>query len=219
MKYPKIETLYNRDKDTFKVITSELRLPEFGLITRWLVTEKVDGMNIRVMLHPDGTISFGGRTDRAQIPSHLETYLVKTFTKELMQSLFERDECGLWPEVTLFGEGYGEKIQNGGNYRKGVSFRLFDVRIGSWWMNWSSVFEIATNLGIKTVPVVERLLYLPVCYSMLKDIIDHSLVAEVECGKTVLPEGIVCRTEPLLLMRNGNRLMWKLKFKDFANEG
>ena len=28
-------------------------------------------------------------------------------------------------------------------------------------------------------------------------------------------EGIVARTEPLLLDRRGNRVMWKLKTKDF----
>lgn len=217
MKYPKIETLYNRDKDTFKVIPSELRLPEFGLVKRWLVTEKVDGTNIRVMLDTDGNVTFEGRTDRAQIPAHLLRHLDDMFTQELMCSLFEPNELG-YPEVTLFGEGYGEKIQKGGNYRKGVSFRLFDVRVGDWWLNWSSVQEIARNLGIKTVPYLGYIDFLPTCYAELEDVISLSVVAEEECGKLIRPEGIVCRTEPLLLMRNGQRLIFKLKFKDFRED-
>jgi len=49
--YPKIETLFKRD-ETFRV-TDKLRLPEFALVREWLVTEKVDGTNIRVVYLPD----------------------------------------------------------------------------------------------------------------------------------------------------------------------
>lgn len=36
--------------------------------------------------------------------------------------------------------------------------------------------------------------------------------------KPQVMEGIIARTDPLLLMRNNQRLMWKLKCKDFATK-
>ena len=50
-KYPKIETLFTRD-EKFKV-TDIIRLPEFENIKKWLVTEKIDGTNIRIIYTPD----------------------------------------------------------------------------------------------------------------------------------------------------------------------
>lgn len=71
MMYPKIETLYERYPDTHKVIKGQLKRPEFGLVNSWLVTEKIDGTNIRVQyLNAQiPTVSFKGRTDNAQMPS------------------------------------------------------------------------------------------------------------------------------------------------------
>jgi len=217
MKYPKIETLYNRDKDTFKVVPGQLRKQEFGLINRWIMTEKVDGMNIRVILFPDGHIEFRGRTDKAQLPKELEKHLTKTFTCDKMYSVFDRDEHGLFPTIVLYGEGYGPKIQKGGIYRDTQSFRLFDVRIGDWWQDWDSVMVFAKSLEIQTVPYVGVLVGgLPDSIESLERIIPTSYVAAQDGteGK-VQSEGIVARTDPLLLTRSGQRLMWKLKFRDF----
>lgn len=81
MEFPKIETLYERDAETFRV-TDTLRLPEFSLITQWLVTEKIDGTNVRVFFEAGGEIRFGGRTDAAQMPTFLLAHLQETFTTE-----------------------------------------------------------------------------------------------------------------------------------------
>lgn len=218
MKFPKIETLYNRDLKTFKVKTGELRLPEFGLINQWLITEKVDGTNIRVALEPSGQVRFGGRTDRAQIPTFLLDTLQDMFPPEKMQAAFERDGEE-WPQVVLYGEGYGVKIQKGGKYRdSGTSFRLFDVRVGEWWLNWENVLDIAEKLEISTVPwYSEPLTSFPVDVRGLNSFFpEGSLVALQEKKEMdVQPEGIVARTDPLLFTRRGQRVMWKLKLKDF----
>lgn len=221
MKYPKIKTLYKRDPNTFKIITSQLRCPEFALVHGWLITEKVDGTNIRVILTPDGKVEFKGRTDKAQTPVFLLDTLKSMLPSERLQSVFEQDEQGHWPLCVLYGEGYGVKIQRGGKYRKeGVSFRLFDVRIGDWWLNWDSVRDIADKLSIKTVPVLEKLeRWLPTCKAELQDLfaLGNSVVAWQDKGVANIEaaEGIVARTDPLLFDRRGNRVMWKLKFKDF----
>ena len=76
--YPKIETLFNRD-EKFK-LTSEVRSPVFATIKSWVVTEKIDGTNIRINLDENDVVTFNGRTDNAQIPAELAIYIVKEFT-------------------------------------------------------------------------------------------------------------------------------------------
>ena len=210
--YPKIQTLLDRDPQTHKV-TSQIRLPEFNLIRTWLLTEKVDGTNIRVIW--DGKkVEFRGRTDRAQLYAPLFTKLQNLFLLRDFEAAFDE------PPVTFYGEGYGPGIQKGGgNYSPEVNFRLFDVRVGEWWLNWPEVEDVAAKFGIRTVPVLGKFTdFLPTCQRELEDILSVSIVAENENSTLIKPEGIVARTEPLLLLRNGKRLMWKIKFKDFEKE-
>jgi len=211
IEYPKIETLYDRNEKTHKVIPSQLRLPEFGNIKSWRVTEKIDGTNVRISFTPPGKIIFSGRTDNAQMPVKLLEHLTNVFTAEKLSAVFQETES----EIMLFGEGYGEKIQNGGNYRAGISFRLFDVLIGGWWLEPDSLAVIAGGLGIETVPYVAQIGSLPETRDDLLGIIQSSHVATLEKGQEYQAEGIVARTYPLLLRRSGERLMWKLKFRDF----
>ena len=211
IEYPKIETLYDRNEKTHKVIPSQLRLPEFGNIKSWRVTEKIDGTNVRISFTPPGKIIFSGRTDNAQMPVKLLEHLTNVFTAEKLSAVFQETES----EIMLFGEGYGEKIQNGGNYRAGISFRLFDVLIGGWWLEPDSLAVIAGGLGIETVPYVAQIGSLPETRDDLLGIIQSSHVATLEKGQEYQAEGIVARTYPLLLTRSGKRLMWKLKFRDF----
>lgn len=208
--YPKIETLYDRDPKTFKVMIDRVRMPEFNLIKSWHITEKVDGTNIRIMWSAsDEKLTFGGRTDNAQMPTFLMSYLLETFKPEMF-SEFKDD-------TILFGEGYGAKIQKGGgNYREGVSFRLFDVLIGSWWLEPDSITDISKKMGIDTVPSYGVITSLPISKFELEILTQgSSKVALWEKGITYEPEGIVARTVPLLFTRKGDRLLWKLKFKDF----
>jgi hypothetical protein len=211
--YPKIETLYDRDPKTFKVIPEKLRMPEFEIINRWYITEKIDGTNVRVMWNAaEKKLIFGGRTDNAQMPTFLLSYLQETFKPEMFE--------GFDGDIILFGEGYGEKIQKGGgNYRKGVSFRLFDVLIGRWWLEPSSVIDIAlTKFHIETVPFLGIISNFPQTKEDLNHISGgYSLTSRQENERMdVLPEGVVARSLPLLFNRKGERVMWKLKFKDFA---
>lgn len=226
MKYPKIETLFDRD-DKFKVMEGEYRLPEFNLINAWWITEKIDGTNIRVRLFPQFSegnwtesyqVRFFGRTDKAELHPNLTKYLEETFTSQKLDAVFNEFS----PNITLFGEGYGPKIQRGGNYRSDISFRLFDVYIedgtnplGGWWLEVDHVKDIARALNIETVPSLgvmtahEAVLY-------VKDRV-ISIVSQLEGGNPeYLAEGIVARSKPLLFTRRGRRVMWKLKAKDFA---
>jgi len=78
LKYPKMETLFVRDEN-FKV-TNKIRCPEFANIKEWLVTEKIDGTNIRIIYTTEGKVLIRGRTDVAQIPKFLLKELERIFT-------------------------------------------------------------------------------------------------------------------------------------------
>jgi hypothetical protein len=109
MEYPKIDTLFERNADTFMVDPTRLRQPVLGTIAQWDATEKIDGTNIRVMLSASGEVTFGGRTDNANLHSELVQYLIRTFTPEKMAAAFH---CGESHDVVLYGEGYGTAKTN-----------------------------------------------------------------------------------------------------------
>lgn len=206
IEYPKIETLFNRDKDTFKVITDEIRCPEFSAIKWWHVTEKVDGTNIRVGLE-NGKRVVNGRTDNAQIPATLYAVLETLLPEEKIKAALP--EC---ENLVLFGEGYGPKIQSGGNYSTEQSFCLFDVWVNGIWLEQENVQDVAGKLGVKFAPVVSGGCDLQDAIELAK--MKHSYLAMTH-DKSGPTEGIVARSKPLLLDRRGNRVMWKLKVKDF----
>ena len=214
IEYPKIETLFDRDAKTFKVLPDRLRCPEFALVSRWLVTEKIDGTNIRVHLRPDGTLGYGGRTDAAQLPAPLVAWLLDHLAHPIVVGAFDAGT-----EAILFGEGYGAGIQKGGLYRPGPGFRLFDILViiaseDRWWLNWESVEDVARKLSIPTVPVLARGISVEEAINFVRA---ASAAAKEDGGSGGQQEGIVARTEPLLMLRDGRRrLMWKLKGKDFA---
>jgi len=212
-KYHKIETLFNRDEN-FKV-TDEIRLPEFENIKNWLITEKIDGTNIRVIFTPDDKLIFRGRTDNASIPTFLLEELQNMFTVEKIKSILDNPiEQGL----CLYGEGYGAKIQKGGgNYNKGNSFRLFDIWIDGCWLEWDSVEEIAKQLGVKTVPVIAKTDLKAAIYMVEGENL-FSAVSLVEGEVGHKAEGIVARAYPTMLFRRGTPIKWKLKIKDFIKK-
>lgn len=218
-KYPKIDTLFERGDD-HKVDPTRLRLPEFAAVRFWMIEEKIDGTNVRISW--DGAeVRFGGRTDNAQMPAPLFEHLLRAFQPYILAFAFPHiTDPFIDSSVTLFGEGYGPTIQKGGGkYRLySPSFRLFDVLYGRLWLTRRAVADVAVKLGVRKAPVVE-------CENMVwngfefiteqvKEGFD-SLVAKEDGGTGCKVEGVVARSEPLLLDRMGRRVMWKLKTKDF----
>lgn len=201
-KYHKIRNIFKRNEKG-KLIHGSYTIPEFAYLASlpWDWTEKVDGMNVRIMF--DGNqISFAGKTDRAQIPSMLSDSLIRLFGNiDIFKKNFSDGVC-------LYGEGYGKKIQGGGKYLKNTnSFVLFDVKIGHWWLQREAVKEIAELFGIITVPYVG-------C-----DTISEAIALVRDGFKSAwgdfTAEGIVARPCYELFFRNGERAITKLKHKDF----
>ena len=216
--YQKIQTLFKRDERNI-IIRDQFTYPEFEVLKdlKWECTEKIDGTNIRIEQassgnHEDGIImSFKGRTDKAVIPEHLLTKLNWLFDREhLMEVLNITDEtqdCN----ITLYGEGYGAKIQKGVNYiSNDVNFILFDVKIGKWWLDRESIKDIANKLGISAVPLMG--------YMTIPEAIEYvkkgfkSTIAE---NKDYDAEGLVLKAPCGLLKRDGERLITKIKTVDF----
>ena len=206
-KYPKIQTVFLRDPATrYKtLLMGQWALPEFEYLAmnEWVWTEKIDGTNIRVDWDGERA-TFAGRTDNAQTPPFLLAKLQAMFPVDVFKAEY--------PDLpmTLYGEGYGAKIQKGGgNYiPDGQSFILFDVMITGNWQPRESVEDIATHLDLDIVPIVG--------YGLLVDAVNQvrngfmSLIASRDA------EGLVMRPTVELQTRTGQRIITKIKCKDFA---
>ncbi len=203
--YHKIQSLYKRDpENNFKTfLDGQWTEPAFGYLkdADWAWTEKVDGTNVRVIW--DGErVTFGGRTDNAQMPTVLLSHLSAAFTAELMDENF-----GSYPAV-LFGEGFGGKIQKGGStYGPEQRFVLFDVWRGIW-LDRGSVTDIALRgLDCPVVPVVGQ--------GTLGEAVEYVKGKPASVWGDFVAEGIVLRPKVELQTRRGDRVITKLKVKDF----
>lgn len=206
--YQKIQTVYHRNPaDNYKtLLEGQWSKPEFELLkdVQWVWTEKIDGTNIRVIW--DGhQVSFAGKTDRAKIPRFLLARLQKLFTPSGMRPVFgETPAC-------LYGEGYGEKIQRGGYYcQDRTDFILFDCKIEGWWLERPNLEDIAQKLKIDIVPVVGAG-SLSAAIELVRTGFD-SLIAETAGSPA---EGLVVKPKVELFNRKGERVISKIKHKDF----
>lgn len=205
MEYTKIPNIYKREEfGKNRLIIGEYSTDELSYLARcgWVWTEKVDGTNVRVMW--DGyRVSFAGRTEKSQMPPHLLARLEELFGGPDKEELFEQN-FGNDP-VILFGEGFGEKIQKGGLYGP-VDFILFDVFCGIW-LKRESVEDVAQKFGIKAVPIVGN--------GDLDAAVDFIRTCPKSCLKDDEMEGIVCHPMTELQNRRGNRIIVKIKCRDF----
>ena len=209
--YHKIETLFERDLEgTKKLIEGKYRneCVEYLKDLSWTFTEKVDGTNIRI--HWDGhKVSFGGRTDNAQIPGALVLKLNELFMGSETEQVFEQKFADT--PVTLYGEGFGGKIQKGGNYKQTQDFILFDVEVADTFLARENVEEIAKCFSLEVVPVV--------IIGTIQEAVDYiktkprSFIAE---NKEVEMEGVVGTPNARLFDFRHKRIVGKIKVKDFC---
>ena len=211
---------------------------------KWRASEKIDGMNMRIEVTKvpiwDGGIEgrtingvefkvrIAGKTDNAQIPKNLLKHMQEKYPDEKVLAALglkefipvdEWENEHNWlayeeiPNIyTIYGEGYGEGIQSGGWYIKGGNeFIVFDVKVNDIYLKTNVRDEIAAKLGAPVVPLVG--------YFTLDEAIEfvrkgfRSLIAQNPDAK--MAEGLVLRTDPCLRNRMGNRIIVKIKYKDF----
>ena len=203
--YHKIETLYERDEATHRLKPALiLKNSVYGIIKTWQFTEKIDGTNIRCIWdHETGKVTFGGKTDAAQINADLVRYLYENFPVENIRAVFPETNA------VLYGEGYGAGIQRGGDYSDTKKFILFDVLVNKWWLNWENTCDVAAKLHIDTVPFIGELT-LEAATEMVRAGFNSRLN-----GGRAKAEGLVGRPIEALFDKKGARLIIKLKTKDF----
>lgn len=218
--YHKVQTIYLRDPETKHqtLLIGRYAMPafEYLALNKWVFTEKVDGTNIRVMLpnyREDGKqfgIAFGGKTDDAQIPATLVRRLEERFhSDETRAKLGEMFPDG---DACLYGEGYGAKIQKGGgNYRPDQDFVLFDIKVCDFWLERHNVEDVAGKLGLDVVPIIGE--------GTLPEMVEYAqsnFNSKWHHSGPFSAEGIVARPVCELKTRNGERIITKIKRKDFG---
>ena len=216
MEYPKIETLYQRDEASFKVKVGELKNRTYWLLKSWHWTEKVDGTNIRCIWR-EGRLTFGGRTDNAQIHADLIKWLYENITPEKMRKVFGYGDDGAcaipkMPDVVIYGEGYGVGIQKGGgDYSPEKKFIVFDVLINSkWWLNYEAVADVANRMGLDVVPSFGEM-----TLEDATELVRVGFKSRCAVNASKEAEGLVGRPLETLFDKKGHRLITKLKTKDF----
>jgi ATP-dependent RNA circularization protein (DNA/RNA ligase family) len=209
--YVKINTMFKRNMaDKGRIIEGDWSDPVFGYLAdnQWVFTEKVDGTNVRVIWDGDQA-RFGGRTDDAQMPVRLLDALKDKFTPELMRQTFRSGG------FVLYGEGVGPKVgASSGKYAAEPSFVLFDVlaenpdsSVQRIWLERRNVDAIAEGLGIAAVPVVGQ--------GTLHDAVKIVKGSLRSTWGSFEAEGIVARPAVELLTRRGERVITKIKARDF----
>ena len=228
--YPHIDTCFKREMDKTSPYYNCIR-PDEPLVNpvlqlasevgiRFEATEKVDGTNMSIYIIPckdsngqvlEYDMEVHGKTEKAQLNSKLIENIYRKWPLEKLVEVFSRDGVGPTDTIILYGEGYGAGIQKGGNYIKNdVDFMLFDIRIGKFWLEREALEDIASKLSMDIVPVIG--------YMTIDEAIEYvkkgfkSTIAE---NKDYDAEGLVLKMPFGLLMRNGDRIMTKIKTCDF----
>ena len=209
--YPSIPNVWERDPSTNHKTLAEGKwtTPVLELLRgiQWEWTEKVDGTNIRLIAVPgNSNCLVRGRGERSKPPEGIE---------EATASVREKlTTVAPHKTVIAYGEGYGGRIQNGGlgNYNpNGVGFVLFDLTIDGRWVRRDVLEGIAKKIGADVVPVVGR------------GTLDQAIRVAREgfsSGWGDFPaEGLVTRPLVELTDYRGNRVIAKVKTRDFRISG
>ena len=211
--YQKIETLYERDEKTFKVRVGRLKNRTYSLLKTWHWTEKVDGTNIRCIWR-DGKLTFGGRTDNAQIHADLIKWLYENISVDKLREVFHA-ETGAPSDIVIYGEGYGAGIQKGGgDYSLVKRLIVFDVLVdGKWWLNYENVCDVVAKLGLDVVPSFGEM-----ALEDATEFVRKGFKSKCAINIAKDAEGLVGRPLETLFDKKGHRLITKIKTKDFGRE-
>lgn len=190
------------------------------------------------------SVEYKGKTDNAVLPKMLEEFMKTTYTPDVIfnglgikefvpvSEFFEHNWLALdektedaIPDInrvpkmyTIYGEGYGVKIQAcGSQYLKDSNKVIgFDVKVTS--NNGDELYllnknrdEIMNKMGMPIVPTIG--------YFTIQEAIDYvkrGFVSHVaENNKAFIAEGLVCKSPVGLKNRQGQRIIFKVKTCDW----
>lgn len=205
--YHKIETLFKFNQETKKFNIGEFYNESVKILkdNDWLFTEKIDGTNFRIMW--DGhKLFYGGRTDNAIFSKEQLLFIQEKLVNEALENVFEQKFQD--KEVIIYGELYGVGIQNGGLYvgGNGLEFKVFDIEIENVFLKYSSMVELATELGYAFVPLV--------FVGTIQQGIDYVLERNESTFSDAKLEGVVGKPLGDFRDRLGKRIVVKIKKRD-----
>lgn len=177
-----------------------------------------------------------GKTDNSKIPPQLDKYMKETFTETKVYNALgikkfipidewvehnwvlsnedpTPDESKIPKMYTIYGEGYGMKIQKcGGRYLSDkVSFIGFDVKVNDLYLLRDNAIEIFNKLGCDTVPYFGQM-----TIDEAIEMVRNGFISTISEDRTLMAEGLVLSSPLGLKNRRGERLIVKIKYIDFV---
>lgn len=206
MKYHKIDSIFKRNKQG-ALLWSDWSTPEFDYLKdlSWRFDEKIDGTNLRIEVHANRKVRIGGRTDDAQLSTVLFEFLQDEF-------LDNAALLGQFPDGgILYGEGLDPQNKSATPYCPDgkCAFVLFDVRVVNWWLKREAVEKVGQTLELPVAPIVS--------YGTIAQAIDITRTGFNSAWGDFPAEGLVLRPAVDLFDRGGNRIITKIKTRDFKN--
>jgi hypothetical protein len=131
--------------------------------------------------------------------------------EELVELLKTKD----YPEMVVFGEGYGGKCQGmSATYGKQLRFVAFEVKIGEFWLSVPQAEEIVQSWGLEFVPYAK----VSTDLASLDAERDAPSVQAIRNGisEPKIREGIVLRPLIEVQKNNGERIIAKHKRSEFS---
>lgn len=168
--------------------------------------EKIHGTSANLSFK-DGNVAFfaGGA-------SH--DVFVKLFDKDALlerfNTLFPANEEGVRPEVTVYGEAFGGKMQGMSHvYGPVLRFMAFEVKINEKWTDVPYGESIVKSLGLEYVPYEKG----PLTIEWLDEQRDRDSLVATTPGQ--IREGVVIRQVYESPLANGGRHIYKHKRSEF----
>ena len=104
-------------------------------------------------------------------------------------------------------------VQIGGNYPPDrADFILFDVKVGDWWLNRYANEDVARKLDIGVVPIM-GIWKLEEAIEFVK----QGFKSTIADNKNYIAEGLIMKPVTELFNRKGERVISKIKYKDFTH--
>jgi hypothetical protein len=213
-KYGKINSPFEKDDKFFNTRKLLQYIPK----GKWIKMEKIDGTNIRIILNKqdenkDREIFIGTRNLILNEEDKNSKYYIDCLKDVNLNKLKEYFK-DIKPTIVIYGEGYGKGINKGGGYTQDKNYRIFDIKIGSAYQDFEYVKKVCVDNQLNIVPVISydcvEVNYEECVLSLNK--FENTLINE---GEGKLPEGIIYKFEPVILNKYGERLIFKVKRKDF----
>lgn len=209
-----------------------------GTNIRIEVTSKIVYNNIEpnIILGVEFNMVVKGKTDNSKIPPQLDKYMKEKFTETKVYNALgikkfipidewvehnwvlskedpTPDESKIPKMYTIYGEGYGMKIQKcGGRYLSDkVSFIGFDVKVNDLYLLRDNAIEIFNKLGCNTVPYFGQM-----TIDEAIEMVRNGFISTISEDRTLMAEGLVLSSPLGLKNRRGERLIVKIKYIDFV---